>query len=96
MLQIQLNALLMMCGSTTRNINKLCNVASCWIYEYIAILLGARPVLHNSRIKVKMDLQELGGGRGDWMELAQDRDSWLALVGTVRDFRVPFLLLLLL
>ena len=37
----------------------------------------------------KMDLQEVGGGRGDWMELAQDRDRWRVLVGTVRDFRVP-------
>ena len=38
---------------------------------------------------IKMDLQEVGGGRGDWMELAQDRDRWWPLVGTVRDFRVP-------
>jgi hypothetical protein len=38
---------------------------------------------------IKMDLQEGGGVRGDWMELAQDRDRWRALVGTVRDFRVP-------
>ena len=37
----------------------------------------------------KMDLQEVGGGRGDWMELAVDRDGWRALVGTVRNFRVP-------
>jgi len=37
----------------------------------------------------KMDLQEVGGRRGDWMELAQDRDRWRALVCTVRDFRVP-------
>jgi hypothetical protein len=37
---------------------------------------------------IKMDLQEVGGGRGDWMELAQGRDRWRALVGTVRDFRV--------
>ena len=36
---------------------------------------------------IKMDLQEVGGGRGDWMELAQDKDRWRALVGTVRDFR---------
>ena len=38
---------------------------------------------------VKMDLQEAGGRRGDWMELAQGRDRWRAVVGTVRDFRVP-------
>jgi len=38
---------------------------------------------------IKMYLQEVGGGRGDWMELAQDRDRWRALVGTVREFRVP-------
>jgi hypothetical protein len=37
---------------------------------------------------IKMDLQEVVGGRVDWMELAQDMDRWLALVGTVRDFRV--------
>jgi hypothetical protein len=38
---------------------------------------------------IKMDLQEVGGGRGDWMELAQDRDRWRALVGTERNFGVP-------
>jgi hypothetical protein len=38
---------------------------------------------------IKMDLQEFEGGRGDWMELVQDRDRWRALVGTVRNFRVP-------
>jgi hypothetical protein len=38
---------------------------------------------------IKMALQEVAGGRGDWMELAQDRDRWRALVGTVRNFRVP-------
>ena len=38
---------------------------------------------------IKMDPQEVGGGRGDWMELAQDRDGWRALVGTMRNFRVP-------
>ena len=25
---------------------------------------------------IKMDLREVGGGFGDWMELAQDRDGW--------------------
>jgi hypothetical protein len=38
---------------------------------------------------IKLDLQEVGGGRVDWMELVEDRDRWRALVGTVRDFRVP-------
>jgi hypothetical protein len=38
---------------------------------------------------IKMDFQKIGGGCGDWMELAQDRDRWRALVGTVRNFRVP-------
>jgi len=38
---------------------------------------------------IKMDLQEVGGGRGDRMELAQDRDRWRALVSTVMNLRVP-------
>jgi len=38
---------------------------------------------------IMMDLKNVGGGRGDWMELAQERDRWRALVGTVRDFRAP-------
>ena len=44
---------------------------------------------HRWEDNIKMDLQEVGGGRGDWMELAEDRDRWQALVGMVRDFRVP-------
>jgi len=34
-----------------------------------------------------MDLQEVGGGCGDWMELAQDRDRWRALVSTTFGFQ---------
>ena len=38
---------------------------------------------------IKTDLQEMRGGCGYWMELAQDRDRWLALVSTVMNLRVP-------
>ena len=37
---------------------------------------------------IRMDLQEVGGGCGDWMELAQDRDRWRALVSAVMNFRL--------
>jgi len=40
----------------------------------------------------KMDLQEVGGGCEDWMELAQDKDRWRALVSTVMNLRVPKML----
>ena len=38
---------------------------------------------------IKMNFQEVGGGCGDWMEQAQDRDRWRALVSTVMNLRVP-------
>jgi hypothetical protein len=53
---------------------------------------GKRPLGRPRRRwedNIKMDLQEVGKVRGVWMELAQDRDRWLALVGMVRNFRVP-------
>jgi len=53
---------------------------------------GKRPLGRPRRRwedNIKINFQEVEGGRGDWMELAQDSERWRALVGTVRDCRVP-------
>ena len=44
---------------------------------------------HKWEDNIKMDLQEVGRGCEDWMELAQDRDRWRALVSMVMNLRVP-------
>ena len=52
---------------------------------------GKRPLGRTRRRwedNIKIYLQEVGGG-GDWMELAQDRNRWRALVNTVTNFWVP-------
>ena len=53
---------------------------------------GKRPLgrpRHRWEDNIKMALQEVGRGCGDWMELAQDRDRWQALVSTVMNIRLP-------
>ena len=53
---------------------------------------GGRPLGRPRRRwenNIKTDLQEVGGGCGDWMELAEDRDKWRALVSMVVNLRVP-------
>jgi hypothetical protein len=53
---------------------------------------GKRPLGRPRRRwedNIKRDLEKVGGGRGDWMELAQRREGWRALVSTAKNFRVP-------
>ena len=53
---------------------------------------GKRPLGRPRRRRednIKMDIEEVGKGCGDWMGLAEDRDRWRALVSTVMNFRVP-------
>jgi hypothetical protein len=53
---------------------------------------GRRP-LERPRCRwvdnIKMNLRETGWDRIDWIDLAQDRDQWRALVNTVMNLRVP-------
>ena len=53
---------------------------------------GNRPLWRPRRRwedNIKMDLEEVGRGCGDWMELVKDRDRWRALVSMVMNFGVP-------
>jgi hypothetical protein len=55
-------------------------------------LEGKRPLGRPRRRwmdDIKMNLGEIGRDGRDWIELAQDRDQWRALVDTVMDLRVP-------
>jgi hypothetical protein len=53
---------------------------------------GKRPLGRSRRRwvdNIKMDLGKIGWDGRDWIELAQDRDQWRALVDTVMNLRVP-------
>jgi hypothetical protein len=39
---------------------------------------------------INMDLREIGWGDMDWIDLAEDRDKWRALVNKVMNLRVPY------
>jgi hypothetical protein len=53
---------------------------------------GKRPLGRRRRRwedNIKIDLREIGWDVMDWIDLAQDRDQWRALVNTVMNLRVP-------
>jgi hypothetical protein len=53
---------------------------------------GKRPLgkpRHRWEDNIRMDLGEIGCGGMDWIDLAQDRDQWVALVNMVMNLQVP-------
>jgi hypothetical protein len=73
------------------------HVARMWegrdVYRVLVGKPGGKSPLgrprHRWEDNTKMDLQEVGCGSMDWIELAQGRDRWQALVSAVMNFRVP-------
>jgi len=63
------------------------------VYRVLVGKPGGKRTLGRPRRRwednIKKELQEVEGGCEDWMELAQDRDRWRALVSTVMNLRVP-------
>jgi hypothetical protein len=62
-------------------------------YKILVVRLEGRRPLGRPRLRwednIKMDLQEVGWGDMDWIDIAQDRDRWRALVSAVMNLRVP-------
>jgi hypothetical protein len=56
------------------------------------LLVGKRPLvrpIHRWVDNIKMDLLQIGWSAVEWIDLAQDRDKWRALVNAVMNLRVP-------
>jgi hypothetical protein len=58
-------------------------------FEPFKFISNHGPRIFEVENKIKMDVREIGWDGVDWIELAQDRDQWRALVNTVMNHRVP-------
>ena len=56
---------------------------------FILVITSSHAYRNLQEVNIKMDLQEVGGWAIDWIDVAQDRDSWLALKNVVMKLQVP-------
>ena len=60
--------------------------------QYNVLYIGKRPLGRPRRRwedNIRMDLEEIGINAGNWVDSAQDRDYWRALVNAALNLRVP-------